>query len=876
MPPPFKIGDTCILHGLKAQPSFNGQKVTLVEWMPKEGRFVLRPTEPNGTLPPVLAIKPDNLKPAGAARPDQSRKHTPGTELILQGLQAQPHFNGHRIIVTGFLFDQGRYKVRPKEANSPLPPTLAIKPENLQPLPPGSAPSGLQRTQSARGLGSESMMRGFRQNSSKELSSQSQHGSTPFNQNSQRSFSNAESTSVYTNEEETHKIGGEYELKGLRSVPHFNGHNVIIKSFLADEGRYQVNRVDPSGPLPEEFAVKPENLVPPNSSSGLSQGLAPPAADRRSDLSIKSYSQRSFVELAPPPAQETQDYLIEPGTTMEIAGLVSQPGWNGQKVIINEYLLDQGRYQVSPFNPNCQMPMVMALKPDNLRKMEGDSFHTSPIPVNIEVCQGQDDSLSLGDVSSFAGSVKSSMKTFNVGTNVFVQTSEEYPELEGHKFRVVKVLSGREYKLEPLDPEAMDACPDGEVVLHHDELTLEQLAPGTRGVIRGFNARLNGHLVKVMSYNSHRQSYLVQPLGKLAARSAGSDAVLVPEKHIEKAPTTAFWTTVSKRGKKLYVPCTVRVTQYRRGQNKVTAFISNFPGLEQVTQVGKQLLGSKKCDWSNPAEVNNALARSGSNPITCDIKDEELLNSLEEDEIVVKAHKHAATIDALVEYELVENTGRMVEVEDYGTLPVYKLVFPLDDQNTIRACDSSDASPRTVMSNEQTPRRGNKLTKAVSSRSLFSDDLDDPNEDLGRHSTRGPSRRNSNDSDLGRHSTRGSSRNLGSKSGSSRRLKSESSSRKLKRESSRRGLGRKSSHRGLSMDNEENQKADYAGHLLEEVAAKERERKKLEDELNALKASLEAQKAEAQKMLAATGKALSGETKDSTVCDEGSAASFDC
>ena len=111
------------------------------------------------------------------------------------------------------------------------------------------------------------------------------------------------------------------------------------------------------------------------------------------------------------------------------------------------------------------------------------------------------------------------------------------------------------------------------------------------------------------------------------------------------------------------------------------------------------------------------------------------------------------------------------------------------------------------MSNEQTPRRGNKLTKAVSFRSLFSDDLDDPNDDLGRHSTRGSSSRNSNASDLGRHSSRGVSRNLSSnKSGSSRRLKSELSSRKLKRESSRRGLGRKSSHRGLSMDNEENRK----------------------------------------------------------------------
>ena len=83
-----------------------------------------------------------------------------------------------------------------------------------------------------------------------------------------------------------------------------------------------------------------------------------------------------------------------------------------------------------------------------------------------------------------------------------------------------------------------------------------------------------------------------------------------------------------------------------------------------MAKKGKKYRNAASKIESRPYQLNEAI---------------ELLKSLEEDEIVVKVHKHAATIDALVEYELDENTRCMVEVEDYGTLPVYKLVFPLDD-----------------------------------------------------------------------------------------------------------------------------------------------------------------------------------------------------
>ena len=881
----FKIGDTCVLHGLKAQPSFNGHKVTLVEWMAKEGRFVLKPTEPNASLPPVLAIKPDNLKLAPAST-SPSQKYAPGTRLILEGLKAQPQFNGHEVTVTGFLFDQGRYKVKPSELKTPLPPTLAIRPENLTPIAREAPTRGLQRASSQRGLGS-SLLGGFRQYSQRNLSMS--HGDMPHQD---------ASTHPVETDEKLHKAGTEFTLQGLRSVPHFNGHNVIIKCYLSDQGRYEVEPANSGGPLPAEFAVKPDNLVPirpkPQRSSSSrslrSQDMVSNGPKRESKL-VKSKSQRSVVRMVPSRSNSQRSLVmmegqggsssrrnsasgmqsigqpvvdgnmsLKPGDKVAVIGLQSQPHWNGEHVIINGFHREQGRYQVSPINLTSSMPQVLALKPDNLRLVvkqavvkdsADEHFHhvaANPVPTSIEVHHSEDaeNDQTLDEVSSLA-STRSYQKTYTVGTRVLVQKSNN-PQLKGHTFQVAEVFTKkRQYKLEAVGPEAMDACLGGEVVLGHDDLVAERsdedekerLEPGFRGVIEGLSASLNGHLVKVVNYNKRRKSYLVEPLGRLAKNSAGSEGILLSGRNIKAAPVTSFWTTVSKRGRKMFVPCHVKVSRTKSGQNSVTAYISSFPGIDKVTALGKILLGEDRCDWNNPDEVVVALTRCGSNPITVEVKDSAIYQSLGENEIVVRPEKHASTIDALVEFELIVDTGRFVDVEGYGLLPVYKLGFCIDDACKDQSCDLSTGSPRSVVSPADTHEMTrtvkcsnrntmmNSSTSSIQSDGLFEDDHAAESEPTMKRYL--------------------SSRSL-RKEGSSRRLGNEMSQKKLDRGDSSRNLGeKKKSSRKLAADSQQANQYDETNapkqsisDIMEAIAAKEREQKKLEDDLLALKSQMAA------------------------------------
>lgn len=822
----IEIGDTCILHGLKAQPSFNGHKVKVVEWMQKEGRFVLKPLDVSAPLPPVLAIRPDNLKVDG-------EKHPPGTHLILQGLKTQNQFNGHRVVVTGFLFDQDRYKVRPEDPNSALPPTLAIKPDNLVPVPTPQGRPGMQKTQSNRSISFMSGGGFCRQGSIRQMENADQANQNQARQGGMVRHNSCPRLMVKESSKESHRIGSRYQLDGLRSVPHFNGQIVIIKAYLAGEGRYQVSPVDINGPLPPEFAVKPDNLISPSST--------PPTRKENAGSQIKmvkSFSQKSLVlpedqnSKQPEPKRLARDSsitgleateskgianAIKPGDKMTIAGLQSRPEWNGETVDVRYYVPEQGRYQVAPLRPSGDMPELMLLKPSNLLP-----FGEEKVPKDIEfpVSGNQGYDPVTDDLSSLASS-RSVQKPLAVGTEVRIQRSVE-PELEGMKGRVSQVFDKPlEYKLEPVGLAAMDAFKGGEVVVPHDDLIPDSppeppqgeiLQPGQRGVIQDYSASLNGHLVKIVSHSSRRNTYLVEPLGKLARKSVGASAISLSTRNIMEAPTGAFWTTVNKKGRRMFVPCQATVHQTASGQNAFTAYISCFPGVDKVAPMARVLLGEDRCNWDNYDEVKAVLAKSASNSIAVDMKNEEARNSIGEDEVVLKPNRHANTIDALVEYELIVKTERSVDVEEYGTLPVYKLIY--DFAASHKTCDKSDASPTTVMSSantEATARRSNRksLNKAFSVALLESEGMDD--EALG------PVK----------------------KERSSRKLRSEKSDRRLRKRSSSKRLTercRSSSSRLAT---------DYA-ELETAIAERELEKKKLEEELEALRETIRKEKEAAE------------------------------
>jgi hypothetical protein len=218
-------GTPCTLEGLQGQPAFNGITVTIVELLYGQGRYRVKPMDPNSPLPPVLAIKPKNLRPLGAPiqqqAPDENLSpqaggspmghlYPPGARFVLQGLQAQPTFNGQHVLIIEYLHDQGRYRVQPADPNGLLPPVLAIRPQNL--AGPPTVPT------------------------------------------QQGQFS----------------PGDRFMLQGSQTRPTYNGQHVLVLEYLPDQGRYRVQPADPNGTLPPVLSIRPENLVP-------AAGAGPPA-----------------------------------------------------------------------------------------------------------------------------------------------------------------------------------------------------------------------------------------------------------------------------------------------------------------------------------------------------------------------------------------------------------------------------------------------------------------------------------------------------------------------------------------------------------------------------------------------------------------------
>jgi len=247
------------------------------------------------------------------------------------------------------------------------------------------------------------------------------------------------------------------------------------------------------------------------------------------------------------------------------------------------------------------------------------------------------------------------------------------------------------------------------------------------------------------------------------------------------------------------------------------------------------------------------LSRSGSNPITVEVKDRAVSHSLAENEIVVRREKHLSTIEALVEFELIADTGRSVEVEGYGPLPVYKLNFSHIDSCKDQFCDFSIESPRSVFSPTDTHEMActvqcsnrnsllvNSSISSIRSDGLFGDDNADDTVDTV------------NMTEIEETSKRVSFR----KEGSNRRLGKGMSQKRLDRgEGSSCELGKKKKSSGkIAVDsqgdihrNETNTSYEQIiSAILDNVALKECEQKKIEEDLRALRAKLE----QAQKMAA--------------------------
>jgi hypothetical protein len=598
-------GTPCTIQGLQSQPTFNGNAVSIVEFLHDQGRYRVQPMDPNGPLPPVLAIKPQNLQPSAAPMYQQQGGEAlvgqllpQGARFVLQGLQDQPAFNGQHVLVVEYLHDQDRYRVQPADMNGPLPPTLAIRQQNLV---PASASAG------TRSGGGRSVLQNMRQ-----------------------SMSNAE-------------------------VPH------------SLTPRQTLSRSSPMPPMPPEISI-PEN-----------------------------------------------NDILPVGSTAILHGLKGQPALNGEMVVIDEYVEDEGRYRVSPVDPTDNSMPVLAIKPQNLLPCKDPRRRER---------NASDASSSFGTSSSFGSQafgsqhsmssrskskINASMANLKPGSHARLTGLKNKPKLNGHMVRIVEYLRDKDrYRVEPLDVEAFDVCTADLMAIRPKNLVSEDpmhggsapLAPGTRAVLINLSGKpaFNGQLVTVVRYMVENGTYEVRPLGRTSRNSAPAKVLFLGPDKLKPAPQSAFWVQMTIKGHQVRLPVSCKVQRDKIGQANVHVMLDAFAGLDQVIPAAKLIMGEDHCDWMDDGEVLAALKASKSQTITLDIQNKEAHAGLKRDEVFISEEKKPAIFEAMVEFELIKPTQKTVQVDLLGVLLVYKLKFPDTAQTKRPPLQKSRSSTSSVMS----------------------------------------------------------------------------------------------------------------------------------------------------------------------------------
>jgi hypothetical protein len=573
----------------------------------------------------------------------------PGDRFVLQGLRAQPAFNGQHVIVVEYLHDQDRYRVQPADPNGPLPPTLAIRQQNLVPVAGGGGPPPEQMTQ-------------------------------------QGQFA----------------PGARFVLQGLQAQPAFNGQHVLVVEYMHDQDRYCVQPADPNGPLPPTLAIRAQNLAPASASGPTSRQTVgnSPMPPMPPEISIPENND----------TYGSKSEILPVGSTAVLHGLKSQAALNGEMVVIDAYMEDEGRYRVSPVDSTESSMPVLAIKPQNLlpckdprRRERNASDASSSFGSSASSSSG---SQVVGSQHSSSSRSKSksnaSMDHLKPGSHARLTGLKKKPKLNGHMVRIVEYLRDKDrYRVEPLDVEAFDVCTADLMAIRPKNLISEDpmhgsaapLAPGTRAVLINLSGKpaFSGQLVTIVRYLVENGTYEVRTLGGRTRNGASPKVLFLGPDKIKPAPQSAFWVQMTIKGHQLRLPVSCKVQRDKIGQANVHVMLDAFAGLDQVIPAAKVILGEDHCDWMDDGEVLAALKASKSQTITLDIQNKEAHAGLKRDEAFISEEKKPAIFEAMVEFELIKPTKKTVQVDLMGTLLVYKLKFP-DSAQTAKALETKRPS----------------------------------------------------------------------------------------------------------------------------------------------------------------------------------------
>jgi hypothetical protein len=382
-------GQPCTLQGLQGQPAFNGNPVSIVEFLHDQGRYRVQSMDPSSPLPCVLAIKQQNLRPLGAPIQQQppagqlppeaggspmGKLLPPGACFVLQGLKAQPSFNGQHVLIVEYLHDQERYRVQPADPNGPLPPFLAIRTQNLIPT---SAAAGIGKKQSSR----RSLLTLLKMQSK---SKQEVCQPLPPRPGVQRSSSVPAITATgpprvkkQRSQRSSLSASKESSMSTATLTPAKNQTSERTQTDMVPPRVKKQTRQRSSLSASKEPSTSNATLIPGKKQTSERTPLEVSKRSTKSNSELLSRKKGIERELElnrvqpadphgarPPTGQAGQ--LLPPGARFVLQGLQAQPNFNGQHIIIMQYLHAQERYRVQPADPNGPLPPFLAIRAQNL------------------------------------------------------------------------------------------------------------------------------------------------------------------------------------------------------------------------------------------------------------------------------------------------------------------------------------------------------------------------------------------------------------------------------------------------------------------------------------------------------------------------------
>jgi hypothetical protein len=708
-------GCAYMLRDLQSAPAWNGQRVVVVNHLPEQDRYLVRPGDAaaSSLLPPSLAVRAANLGivdcPSLASistdRSDDPSQHRfkPGAACVLQGLNAAV-FNGQKVTVLQYLEDQNRYQVRPIATEGNLPAIMAIKPVNLRldgpaeelpPMPISAAPPvAASSRQALKKQTSKRKVFSLFRKKSKDATDAGDDTETATTTPSpspsppsspanvpDRAGGEKENLSSPPNDPAPLAFGGgggssrvaarpsngSFMFEMSQSVP-----NLKLDTILeGDDTRHSRDGDDSNPHLPPP---PPSQAGAPQQQQQQQQQARPPLRPRMGGLSragsVPCLASGDDSGAVPPrPARRmsgssvtsthsTMDPRLTPGTVAKLTGLTHQSFLNDLVVVVHDYSEQHGRYRVKIRDGDPALSAV------NGKDLMIHCRNLLPIAVAAAAATASDDTSKDDSLSTSKPTPSTSAPLlYKVGDLLHVSGMALSSSMNGARVEVLAYDAfTKMYQVRPVRDSVESTLKRDVLNVRHENLSPPRQPDGARVVLTNVPGKplLDGELGTVAYYQNEKEAYRVRLLGATAIdRNNGMELLDVPLLSARASPPSAMWVSMDLHGEDLRVPLSCHVES-----GALLAKLDVFAGVDRVVPTAKLLYGEDKCDWLNDDEVVAFLNENSTFTITenCSTTSSGMGNATIEPD--------CPFLEPMVEYELVQATGKV---------NAFKLLFPITE-----------------------------------------------------------------------------------------------------------------------------------------------------------------------------------------------------